>query len=85
MTFRNFVKRLIFFLIRKRMGLSTYEPFQFTNQKSNAIYFFTKDAVMKDWCGNVEESGVSVNWLLNDECQIRKVGNAYTHESEGRL
>ena len=67
------MKRLITFLIRKRLGLKEYEPFQFTNQKSNAVYYFTEDAVIKAWRGSVEKSGVSLNWLLDDECTILKL------------
>ena len=77
--FRNFIKRLIFFLVRKRLGLGLWEAFRFVNQKSNAIYFFTEDAVMKEWHGShkghliQEKSGVSLNWLLDDECEIELV------------
>lgn len=69
------LKRLIIFLIRKRLKLKKYEPFRFVNQKSNARYFFNDDAVMKDWHGYVAKSSVSLNWLLDDECQIEKCGD----------
>lgn len=65
-------KKLIIFLIRKRLKLKEREPFQFVNQKSNAVYYFTEDAVMKAWRGVIEKSSVSLNWLLDDECVIRK-------------
>lgn len=65
-------KKLVIFLVRKRLGLKEREPFQFTNQKSNAVYYFTEDAVMKAWRGSVTKSTVSLNWLLDDECEIRK-------------
>ena len=64
------MKRLIIFLIRKKLGLKKYEHFQFANQKSNATYFFTEDAVMKSWYGNIEKSRVSLNWILDDDCEI---------------
>ena len=67
------MKRLIIFLIRLRMGLNKYEVFQFANQKSNAMYYFSEDAVMKEWHGQVVKSSVSLNWLLDDECEIKKV------------
>lgn len=63
-------KRLIFYLVRKRLKLRKYEPFKFVGQKSNAIYYFTEDAVIKAWRGNVEKSSVSLNWLLDDDCEI---------------
>ena len=77
--FKNLTKRFIFFLVRTRLGLGLWEAFRFVGQKSNAIYFFTEDAVMKEWHGShkgdftQEKSGVSLNWLLDDECKIEKV------------
>lgn len=64
------MRLLILFLIRKHLKLDKYEPFQFTNQKSNAVYYFGDDGLMKAWRGVTEKSGVSLNWLLDKECQI---------------
>lgn len=67
------MRALIVFLIRKRLGLKKYEYFRFANQKSDAKYFFADEAVIKienDW---PELSGVSLNWLLDDDCEIVKV------------
>lgn len=66
------MRRFIVYLVRMKLGLKKHEYFKFNNQKSNAIYFFTDDAVMKAWCGRVEKSGVSLNWLLDDECVIER-------------
>lgn len=77
-------KRLIIFLIRKRLGLKKYEDFQFTNQKSNEIYYFTETNLMKKYADdpvkpNVRsnwflddhvKSNVSLNWLLDDNCKV---------------
>ena len=41
------MKRLIIFLIRKKLDLKKYEYFVFTNQKTNGIYFFTEERLMK--------------------------------------
>lgn len=42
------MKRLIIFLIRKRLGLKKYERFKFDNQKSPYDeYFFTDTELMK--------------------------------------
>ena len=65
-------KRLIIFLIRTRLGLKKYEHFQFDNQKSDATYFFSDAVVMKDTGTKIRPSGVSLNWLLNDNCKITK-------------
>ena len=74
-------KRLIIFLIRKRLGLELFEQFQFSNQASpyNRYYFAPDKLVKIEWFGNTEherDSSVSLNWLLSDACQfsIKKVG-----------
>lgn len=64
------MKKFIVYLIRKRLGLKTYELFKFVGQKTDATYYFTDDAVMKIWDGAVEKSGVSLNWLLDEECKV---------------
>lgn len=68
------MKKLIVFLIRKRLGLKKYERFTFVNQKSNTYYFFADDSLIKVWkiSGKAEQSGVSLNWLLDDDCEIKK-------------
>ena len=70
------MKKLVIFIIRMRLGLKLYEQFQFANQKSNATYYFAPDAVMKTWRGRVEKSSVSLNWLMDDECEIKKFEGA---------
>lgn len=67
------MKRFIFYLIRKRLGLKTYEIFQFVGQKSDAKYYFTEDSIMKIWNGVTEKSGVSLNWLLDENCEVRSL------------
>lgn len=69
------MKKLIIFLIRRRLGLKERQPFQFVNQKSNAVYYFTEDAIMKAWRGDIVKSTVSLTWLLDDDCEIRKLTN----------
>ena len=74
------MRRLIIFLVRKRLGLKKYQQFRFTNQKTDDIYYFTGTALMKKalhespfgriWCD--EFSGVSLNWLLDKNCLIGK-------------
>ena len=68
------MRRLVIFLIRKKLGLKKYERFQFKNQKTDAYYYFTDDAVYKIWNKQTFQSGVSVNWLFNDDCEILKYG-----------
>ena len=73
------IKRLIVYLIRKRFGLKLYERFQFENQNNKDVWYYFGDAslvklVPNKKCGSyvVTLSGVSLNWLLNDECRLRK-------------
>lgn len=67
------MRRLIIFAIRKRLGLKKNECFRFTNQKSEATYFFTEDKLMKIEYGYIFLLKVSLNWLLDEECKVIKL------------
>ena len=72
------MNRLIIFLVRKKLGLKKGEHFRFVNQLNPYnTYYFTDNAVMKHfgrWKGSDDvKSSVSLNWLLDDECEIVKV------------
>lgn len=67
------MRRLVIFLIRKRLGLKKYEHFKFTNQKTDAEYWFTSIRLLKCLDGVITRSNVSLNWLLNDACTILRV------------
>ena len=73
------MKRLILFLIRRRLGLRKWELFMFTNQKTNDLYFFSEEGLFKHYCSGdrwgwcTVKSSVSLNWLLNEKCQINKL------------
>ena len=58
---------------RKKLGVRKFEEFRFANQKTNATYWFTHAGINKCWKGNVTQSEVSLNWLLNDKCKVIKV------------
>lgn len=65
------LKRLVMFLIRLRLGVKKFEEFRFTNQKSEFnTYFFTNTQLLKVEKNEVRPSRVSINWLLDDECEI---------------
>ena len=64
------MKRLIIFLIRVKLGLKKYEPFQFSNQKTDAVYFFSSDTIYKSNKDVLTPSGVSLNWLLDADCKL---------------
>lgn len=69
------MKRLIIFLIRKRLGLKKYEQFRFDNQRTSNVYYFSDEKLVKlengAWC---KPSSCSLNWLLDSECRIIKLG-----------
>ena len=67
------MRKLVIFLIRKRMGLKKREKFKFVNQKSDAVYYFTDEFLMKYWHGQTMLSGVSINWLLDNDCEIERI------------
>lgn len=67
------MQRLILFLIRRKLHIRKYESFWFTNQKTSSVYWIDHRGVWKYWHGVLEKSHVSANWLLDPECEIRKV------------
>ena len=78
------MQKLIYWLVRRHLKLKIGEPFRFTNQKTRAIYRFTKTSLYKSYPepilnANGEEigivwnrrpAGVSLNWLLDPGCKI---------------
>lgn len=67
------MRSFVIFLIRKKLGLKKYENFKFIGQKSDAVYYFTESNLMKRWRNQTMLSGVSVNWLLDNDCKIERV------------
>lgn len=70
----NIFRRFVIFMIRTRLGLKKYQWFKFANQRNPGEYYFTSERLMKIVGGNIEESGASLNWLLDPECEITKLG-----------
>lgn len=75
------MKRIIIFLIRRRLGLKKMQRFFFSNQKSGTDrYYFTDTNLMKIHCTSKTgfihmPSGCSLNWLLDDDIKIVKEEN----------
>lgn len=67
------MRKVVIFLIRKKLGLKKYEKFRFVGQKTDAVYYFTESNIMKLWHNQTMLSGVSVNWLLDNDCEIERV------------
>ncbi len=64
------INRLIIFLIRLKLHLKKGQCFQFTNQKTDSVYWFTELNLMKMEHGYRRRASVSLNWLLDKNCQI---------------
>lgn len=75
------MKKLIVFLIRKRLGLKRGQVFRFDGQKSDTVYWFDKLGIWRvetksypiihfHEMYNRSRSSVSLTWLLDDECSI---------------
>ena len=73
----NTLRRLIIFLVRLKLHLKKGQKFQFDNQKTDAVYWFTAGALMKMENGFRYESGVSLNWLLNEDCKVKAPPTPY--------
>lgn len=67
------IDRLVIFLIRRKLKLKKYEEFRFIGQKTPDVYYFTSTQLRKEMHGKEVVSGVSLNYLLSDECKIRKI------------
>lgn len=70
------MKKFIIFLIRRKLGLKKYQSFQFDGQKNKKdLYWFEDDCLMKEevideFNVKFRPANVSLNWLLNDDCDI---------------
>lgn len=70
------MNKLILFLVRRKLGLKKFERFKFNNQKEDVVYYFGNKKIIKESKKyGKQPSGVSLNWLLDTECKIVKVGN----------
>lgn len=67
----DILTKLIIFLLRLKLHVGKGVRFQFDNQKTDSVYWFTESALMKMERGFRYESSVSLNWLLNKDCKIR--------------
>lgn len=67
------VNELVIHLIRENLGLKQKECFRFDNQNNDDIYYFSESSLKKVQCGHIRESDVSLNWILNRECKIKKL------------
>jgi hypothetical protein len=71
------MRKLILFLVRKKLRVEKCEYFKFSNQKSQTVYFFTDDGFWRRnlTSGEVRECKACLNFLLSDECEIVRLGS----------
>lgn len=68
------INRIIVFLLRKKFHLKKCEEFMFENQNSTKdTYYFTENKLWKKTRYAINLSHVSLNWLLDSNCKIKKV------------
>lgn len=67
------MRKLILFLVRRRLHVRKWQHFQFANQKTSAEYYFGENVIWKEWNGRREQSHVSLNWIVSDGCIINKL------------
>lgn len=75
------MKKFILFCVRIKIGVKKWEKFRFKNQRSKKdYYYFNNNGLIKACFMNKESkyptrtaSNVSLNWLLNKDCNIVKV------------
>lgn len=68
------LKRLIIFLVRKKLGVKKWQEFQFANQKSTVDRYFFTDNDLSKYVGEegiVRPAKVNLNWLLDDDCELK--------------
>lgn len=66
------INKLVIFLLRKKLGVKLEQPFRFANQRTKDVYWFDKHGLIKFPHNGLPGtlSGVSLNWLLNEECKV---------------
>ena len=73
------MKKLILFLVRRKLGVKRLQAFRFANQKAPMNwYIFDNDGVLwkvEYWSNNTKQilkrSKVSLNWLMDEACKIK--------------
>ena len=66
-------RKLIIFLLCRKLGVKRFQPFRFTNQKSKTDYYmFDRYGLLKYVSDGdyFRQSSVRLNWLLDDNCEV---------------
>ena len=71
-------RKIIIFLLCRKLGVKKFQPFRFVNQKSKTDYYmFNRNCLLK-WVSIGDgfcRANVSLNWLLDDECEVKVCEN----------
>lgn len=87
---RHSTKCFITWLIRHNLHLKDRQLFRFTNQNKPDAYFFMGHVLWKydnwdtDYRPHMTTSGVSLNWLLDDDCGVVLISDEEFKERDER-
>ena len=76
------MNKLILFLIRRKLGVKKNELFRFTNQKTDAVYYFSDRNLFKILDGVRILSNVKINWLFNKKCKVEPLKRKINKSSQ---
>ena len=68
----DFIRRLIIFLIRRRLGVRRYRFFQFNNQLDDSWYYFTRTHLMKTTDDGTRPSNLSLMYVMYASVKTKK-------------
>lgn len=68
----NLVKRLIIFLIRRRLGVRRYQFFQFDDKLNDSWYYFTRTHLMKSTYDGDRPSNLSLMYIMYARVKTQK-------------
>lgn len=68
----NFIRRLIVFLISRRLGVLRYRFFQFDNQLDDSWYYFTRTHLMKTTDDGTRPSNLSLMYVMYTSVKTKK-------------
>lgn len=68
----NFIRRLIIFLVRRRLGVRRYRFFQFDNQLDDSWYYFTRTHLMKTTDDGTRPSNLSLMYVMYASVKTKK-------------
>jgi hypothetical protein len=68
----GFARRLIIFLIRRRLGVRCYHPFQFDDQLDDSWYYFTRTHLMKITGDGTRQSNLSLMYVMYASVKTKK-------------